>query len=372
MSSSVMDLPVADLTIHRFRGLRDLELRGLGQVSILVGENNSGKTSVLEALKLYTAPDSPWTWIEAAGQREPRPFTSRVDRLRYLFPGGREGEQTGADDAAIKIAGGGSLVSATYRNLRRSGVERVRPGETYRDEGDVESIEAADLERRGIEINVKLGDEQGVAELDPMRFWEDERFTSRVRRAGSGRGCVVISPYDHWLRQLAVPVSKAKLEGFGDTVLEAVRILDPRISDIEVLAHRPTAPVVYLREAGAGRLPLSAFGDGLRRVLLIALALPDVAEGGVLLIDEVETAVHVSVLGEVFRWLVEASRRQKVQVVVTTHSLEALDAILAADTTTEEDVVAYRLSRAEGGVVVKRFGEDLLRRLRNERGLDVR
>jgi AAA15 family ATPase/GTPase len=38
------------VTIHNFRGLRDLELRDLGQINLLVGINNSGKTSVLEAL----------------------------------------------------------------------------------------------------------------------------------------------------------------------------------------------------------------------------------------------------------------------------------------------------------------------------------
>ena len=40
------------LTIGAFRGLRDVKLEGLGSVNVLVGDNNSGKTSVLEALAL--------------------------------------------------------------------------------------------------------------------------------------------------------------------------------------------------------------------------------------------------------------------------------------------------------------------------------
>jgi AAA15 family ATPase/GTPase len=39
------------LTIHQFRGLRDVELKDLGQINLFVGINNSGKTTVLEALQ---------------------------------------------------------------------------------------------------------------------------------------------------------------------------------------------------------------------------------------------------------------------------------------------------------------------------------
>jgi AAA15 family ATPase/GTPase len=46
----------------------------------------------------------------------------------------------------------------------------------------------------------------------------------------------------------------------------------------------------------------------MRRILLIALAVAR-AQNGVLLIDEIETAIHVSVLGRVFRWLLESRRR---------------------------------------------------------------
>mgnify|MGYP000480480955 CR=1 FL=1 len=43
------------LTIRRFRGIRELELGGLAQVNVLLGRNNAGKSSVLEALYLASA-----------------------------------------------------------------------------------------------------------------------------------------------------------------------------------------------------------------------------------------------------------------------------------------------------------------------------
>ena len=42
---------ITEVRIRSFRGIKSLDLQ-LGPVTVLIGENNSGKTSVLDALKL--------------------------------------------------------------------------------------------------------------------------------------------------------------------------------------------------------------------------------------------------------------------------------------------------------------------------------
>jgi hypothetical protein len=128
---------------------------------------------------------------------------------------------------------------------------------------------------------------------------------------------------------------------------------------------------IYLRHERSGRTPLSAFGDGVRRMLLMALTAVS-ARGGDLLIDEIETAIHVSVLGRVFTWLVGACRTYDVQLFATTHSLEALDAILAAEKDHLDAIVGYRFPSPEHAASPRRYEGDQLSRLRFERGLDVR
>ena len=46
-----------ELNITRFRGIKDLSLKEFGDVNIFVGNNNYGKTSILEAIRLFNAPD---------------------------------------------------------------------------------------------------------------------------------------------------------------------------------------------------------------------------------------------------------------------------------------------------------------------------
>ena len=43
-----------DLSIRGFRGFRDLTVPQLGRVTLITGKNNTGKSSILEALRLHT------------------------------------------------------------------------------------------------------------------------------------------------------------------------------------------------------------------------------------------------------------------------------------------------------------------------------
>ena len=76
-----------NLTIHRFRGLRDLNLQELGQINILVGGNNSGKTSVLEAISTYCRPLDIGEWLKTAQRREIKASpTLPLNAFKWLFP----------------------------------------------------------------------------------------------------------------------------------------------------------------------------------------------------------------------------------------------------------------------------------------------
>ena len=67
--------PFPELHINSFRGLKDLHLEECGPVNVLVGGNNSGKTSVLEALLLLGAPVDVRQWEGAVQLRTTWPLS---------------------------------------------------------------------------------------------------------------------------------------------------------------------------------------------------------------------------------------------------------------------------------------------------------
>jgi AAA15 family ATPase/GTPase len=107
-------------------------------------------------------------------------------------------------------------------------------------------------------------------------------------------------------------------------------------------------------------------GDGLRRALHLAMVLAEVEPGGVLLIDEIEVGMHTSVLSRVFDWIVKTCRDSEIQLFATTHSLEAVDAMLEG--TEKENLVLYRIRDQR----VRRFDGKLLHVSRMELGQEVR
>ena len=72
------------ITIENFRGIRRLEMEDFSRVNVLLGQNSSGKSSVLECLLLamgMSNPDLPQT-INAIRSRSYSGFAD----LSYLFP----------------------------------------------------------------------------------------------------------------------------------------------------------------------------------------------------------------------------------------------------------------------------------------------
>ncbi len=372
-------LPVESAEIVSYRSLRGLRLDDVGRVNLFVGGTNTGKTSVLEVLSLLADPFDPIVWSRVANRREPSPFaamaSSNVDRLRYLFPA--NGEELGA--VVVKLTGTYPLrsFSATATEVRALRPSRV----LVDDESDEPQPVDAQVERRGLSFSLRaiLNDDfqrEMFPQLQPtfdFDVWEGEPV---YRRGPRGQfhprlPIRVVTPYDHWLRSpVTHGLSKAVLAGHEIDLVRLMNQVEPRISDIRLIENQ-REPMVYLKDARAGFLPISSFGDGIRRVFSIALAVQR-AQDGLLLIDEIETGLHVSMLKKVYRWLWEACMRFNIQLFATTHSLEALDALLESDTTEEEDTVVYQLSTSTTGSEARRIGEKQLRRLRGERGLDVR
>uniref|UniRef100_UPI0030D72A92 AAA family ATPase n=1 Tax=Nodularia spumigena TaxID=70799 RepID=UPI0030D72A92 len=134
-----------------------------------------------------------------------------------------------------------------------------------------------------------------------------------------------------------------------------------------------------IKHQQAGIAPISAFGDGVSRLLSMALMLPRVKEG-ILLIDELGTAIHTEALQFFFKWLIDWSRKMNVQIFATTHSLEVIDALLVANTsetdlvanTSETDLVVYRIKPDASQTNVVRLDRNMLKILREELGQEVR
>jgi AAA domain, putative AbiEii toxin, Type IV TA system len=370
-----------NVTIDGFRGLRHLRLDGLGQINILVGENNSGKTSVLEALSILCNASEPYEWVSMIRRRDfGRLDETRIQSLRWCFP------QTGQlVDPDLLFEGECSMTYAgilpflkslrvTYRDIvgdpdpQETGRRRRR---LVKERKDGEDEDFADVElRRGAEITHFVNDNTPVV----ARVWEDEPVhIGLLRSPRFPLATETLTPYSYQINRVQVRYHSRYLFGTDrDIVLDLIREFDPEITDLRQASFRGMRPALYLNHKRLGPAPLSIFGDALRRAVLLAGTLLSLKDGGILLIDEIETGIHVTALQRVFGWLTDVARKLNVQVVATTHSLEAVDAMALSAGEALGDLVTFHLDQTEQETRVKRIDGELLLRLRRERGLDVR
>ena len=123
-------------------------------------------------------------------------------------------------------------------------------------------------------------------------------------------------------------------------MLIILQLFDPGIAVRLLLKNeRTTLPVECVNDKYLGIMSLATYGDGIKKVLSIASGIAQAVDG-VLLIDEVETALHSRYYEDIFRFIASACRKFNVQVFITSHSIEAIDAFLSIaeyDTRTEDE-----------------------------------
>jgi predicted ATPase len=383
------------ILIHKFRGIRDLELKDLGRINLLVGINNSGKTSVLEALSIYCHPLDIGVWLMTARQREQEYRISRtpsLDALQWLFAHDFLLDTEKLKTGTISISGSGSFpvkqMRAIYEEIEGMFVSekrrRLSDGDDQLAESEEEQIsESEDLleVKKGLELKVDLYTEQlnlfngaGANITEDYQLWEHEFFSRASGKREPSLLTSVVTPASHRsdIGQFRL-LSEARFHNFKSDVLDLLHQMDQNIFDIEILLSPESVSSrfnIYIQHEKLGLAPVSTFGDGVRRLLHIALKLASV-RGGIFLIDELESTIHTEALQNSFNWLVKWCKEMDVQLFATTHSLEAVDALLDV-TEYESDLVLYRLEPKEMQTRVVRHDWNRLKRLREELGQEVR
>ncbi len=333
---------LSDLVIHRFRGVNGMRLEGLGRVNLLVGRNNVGKTSVLEAVYLLAAQSDVSGLIDIMQQR---------GRWHTAMPPSWFNSQV---PAPIELSGRYAGDPVQLRLDIRHDSTQV-PDATYY----LATVElfAARAERRA----------QSATHLFAYR---DRQTTPGHHRAL----CPVLfsTPFALDPAELLNSCNEASIRrGSKEQVLTFIREhVDPGLKDIAMVGDHRRFMVSH-EDPDRNGLDLTALGDGVQRIFRIGLLFA-AAAGGLVLVDEVDNAVHTELLIDFTRLLQDLAVALDVQVFLTTHSRECIDAFVHHQPLLA-DLVAYALvCRKDGVLEARRFPGERLDRLISSAGIDVR
>jgi len=120
--------------------------------------------------------------------------------------------------------------------------------------------------------------------------------------------------------------SRVVLTEVEDDVVAALRLLEPRIQRLAIIGANGDSSAQLRLKGEEQPVPLGSMGEGMTRMLSLALALAS-ARGGYLFADEIETGLHYSAHRSMWSLVLEMAKRLNVQVFATTHSKDCLEAI---------------------------------------------
>ena len=323
-----------NIEISNFRGIDHLKIDDLSRVNVFLGQNNSGKSSVLEAIAMLMSmsnPDSPQL-INAVRAR--KAFSKFID-IQYFFnnlnvanPPEVLAEETNGTSRHLKMTlsyvfdelaepnnqpqqtGAVNYVNTLEMNFD---ISNGAPTRSYKSWLRVNS--------QGLVVNRKVAD----GYLENKRAW--------------------LTPSDLMTSNLANDLAELFRRNRKDTVLALLKMFDSRINSIEIL----TDDIYVGFEGMAQMLPVSMMGDGLRRYLsIVASASNPMID--MFLIDEIDNGLHYSVYKKLWQALFALAVTSEKQIFVTTHSKETLgylNEMLEEHTEYQQELRLYTLEKTK-------------------------
>lgn len=371
------DLILDSLEIQGFRGFRHLQIEKLGRVNLIVGKNNVGKSSLLEALQLYARRGSPTLIWEFLRSRDESKLTSLprgdVDLeelllpLRYIFYGRND---VGVLTKPIQIGAINSPDSIFSIAVRWYTTETDEEGVVKRRLLQPEEYETSD--NSSPRFVIQLGRQFTVNYvLNPNRL--ANRLTiPELKEINS------VYAKTNLLSKTKIGElwDNIALTGLDKEVLDALRIVAPGVEGLALVDDPGSSrqgqgriPVVKIASIDE-RLPLGHLGDGMQRMLSITLALVN-SKNGLLLVDEIENGLHYSILPDMWRLIFRLAHRLNIQAFVTTHSRDCIEAFQEVAQEDEQEGVLIRLQNRKGEISAVVYDEEELKIVTREQ-IEVR
>lgn len=332
---------IQSLTIENFRGFERLNVKPVKRINLIAGENNTGKTAILEALYLLLLNDS---------------------------------NQLGA-------------LPSTFRSASPSGHGMPTPDDfknfwefLFRDnELDLVPIIRAERARESaLFCRIEIGKQQNVSLSHQAQGPQISPFSVRVNACVGGHNpaqCKFLALSS----RLSDPARDAELYnqaslpgGNEEKLLGLIKVIEPRLEKLRY-AKIPgtTQPMVYAYTSRKNPIPVTQAGQGFSKLLTLFSEML-VSKAQVILIDELENGLYYAILPEIWRGIAAVAEAENIQIFATTHSRECIVAAHECfKETPDYNFALHRLQRVKDRIEAVSLDKGMLE-VAIKSGLEVR
>ena len=300
-----------NIQINNFRGIDHLEIDDFSRVNVFLGQNGSGKTSVLEAILILAGMSNPGL-PQSVNILRSRGTSGQFLDVRCFFH---------------------NLILTTPPEVSSEQFDGVKRHLALRmpfvfDEQTQVATPIGQIQRSDAmaQVNQIEMDFDITADNIVNRY----KSTMTFNQQGLVKERKIAEGYQEKLYASLIPASLAALNAVNDLtelvkrkmkqlVVDRLVYFDNRITNVEVLGDGVFVGIEGVPEL----LPVSMHGDGLFRYLTIVAASANPISN-IVLIDEIDNGLHYSVYKKLWEAIFALATTTNKQVFVTTHSKETL------------------------------------------------
>lgn len=318
---------IQDIKIERFRGFSQLEMLDCAQFNLILGENNSGKSSLLEALFLLSGPNNPTlnTLINALRGWQAKD----LNEAKIIFY---------AEDASQPIALRMQTETGESRDMKINLLHQV---EEVINIDRINDVPASNQSKEAYRYSIDTFFSDKTKQFSIHSELIFDSINKKIKAKGDESYTEVLT-----VNYLPSVISfNNDMQGFDKMIeqkekhilIEALQAIEPNLKDIAKIKDSIWVDLGYEQ-----MLPCNVLGDGFRKVVSLITHIY-ASQNGILLIDEIDNGMHFKSLKFMWKSLLKAAESYHVQLFATSHNI---DSIRAYNQVLEDSELAYCQDKA--------------------------
>ncbi|MCP4350159.1 MAG: AAA family ATPase [Desulfobacterales bacterium] len=320
---------IKSLSINNFRCFRKTKISGFKNINLIGGQNNSGKTALLESLFINLSPRASTIMSLRRFRRESLEFAKNMPERAWnnLF------FNLNINDTLniISFDSNGN----TYNNIQilcDESADQFNGIFNEEEQGNDDLIDLRNLlsekEHTRSTLNISLIKDDNKQLLSSVIAHSKGIITKDLTKIPDTKKANYI-PASSRLSSNALSreYDKADIKGNAENLLKAIRLIDKSVTEIKTF--NIGEPAVYLKKSEGVYLPVYLYGEAISKTTDFILRIIN-DPNSVLLIDEIENGIHHTNQYELWKIIFELSSLFNVQIFATTHSCEMVQSFVKA------------------------------------------
>lgn len=293
-----------NIKIERFRGIKFADIKDFKQVNLFFGDNNCGKSTLLEALFSLT------------GQSNPL-IPTQLNNIRGYGKVGKEDMNINfyKFDSSKPI-----VLSSAGKENRKLEITTFESSSKTIDINNINTSSSTSGESfHGFRLKYNLNG----------KSFNSEIVINDNLAKQSNPKIAVDNRYKETLYAEYIPANykfSLSLQGLSNiinnkeehVVVSALQMFDNRVKDFQINVDDIRVDIGWDK-----RVPINIMGDGTRKLLAIIAAVYSCANG-IAFIDEIDNGFHYSKLSPLWLMIDSLAKRVNCQVFATTHSIDSI------------------------------------------------